>query len=101
MKISFNDIELFTLNETKKKVIMDEISEDIFEQDMKRRLQWVLEHKYEQCFKRLKEQWDVKFAENGVESIPVDKDAYARLVFTQGNYKNRKARDAESPIAVK
>ena len=93
MKISVNDTELFTLSETKKKVIKNDIDADIFDEDMKRRLNWVLTHKYERCFARLKAEWDKKLIENGVQSVPTDPDAYAQLVFSQPNYKDRKARE--------
>jgi len=95
MKIAVNDKELFTLNETKEKVIKNEIHADIFDEDMKRRLEWVLMHKYERCFERLKKEWDQKLIANGVESVPTDRDAYAQLVFAQPNYKDRKAREME------
>ncbi len=94
MKISVNDKELFTLNETQKKVIQNDIPDDIFDEDMGRRLAWVLEHKYENCFKRLKQEWDQKLADNGVSMIPTDKDLYAQLVFSQPNYQSRKQRDS-------
>ena len=101
MKISVNDVELYTLSETKKNVIKNDINADIFDEDMKRRLDWVLMHKYEQCFKRLKAEWDVKLEALGVQSIPTNKDAYAELVFAQPSYKDRTTRDAEAEAAAK
>lgn len=95
MKISVNDVELFTLTEIQKQVIQNEVQAEIFEDDMKRRLQWVLMHKYEECFKSLKAEWDSKLASNGVSLIPTDPESYAALVFEQPNYKNRSQRDAE------
>lgn len=95
MKISVDGKDLLTLTETQKKVIQNEIKSEVFEEDMKRRLQWVLMHKYEQCFKKLKAEWDDKLAGLGVASIPTDRDAYAELVFAQPTYKNRSARDAK------
>lgn len=95
MKISVNDTELFTLTELQKKVICNDISLDILDDDLKRRLEYILTHKYERCFDRLKKEWDVKLVTNGVTSVPTDPDAYAELVFTQPNYKDRKTRDAE------
>lgn len=91
MKISVNDEELFTLNETKKKVICNDIPVDVFETDMKRRLAYILAHKYEQCFKRLKEEWvdSGKLASLGIESIPTNPDALAELIFSQPTYKGR------------
>jgi hypothetical protein len=95
MKISVNDQELFTLTEIQKSVLKDNVNSDEFDSDMKRRLEWVLMHKYEQCFKSFKEEWDPKLASLGVESVPTDPDAYAQLVFSQPTYKDRKARDLE------
>ena len=96
MKNSVNDQELFTLSETQKQVIKNDIHEDIFDADMERRLQYILLHKYERCFERLKKEWDQKLRDNGVAMIPTDQDAYAQLVFSQPNYKSRKQRDEEN-----
>lgn len=96
MKISVNcqcEDKLFELNETQCKVICNDIHGDIFDEDMKRRLQWVLMHKYEQCFSRLKNEWDEKLAASGIKALPTDKDEYAQLVFSQPNYMCRKDRD--------
>ena len=58
MKISVNDKELFTLTETQKSVIKNDIHADEFDADMARRLEYILTHKYERCFERLKKEWD-------------------------------------------
>lgn len=93
MKISVDDKELFTLNETQKKVICNDIHDSIFDEDMKRRLNWVLMHKYERCFERLKREWEPKLKAAGVQSIPLDNDKFAELVFAQPEYKNRADRE--------
>lgn len=93
MKISVDDQELFTLSEIESKVIKNDISRDIFDTDMKRRLQWALMHKHEQCFERLKKEWEPKLAANGVKMIPTDPEAFAELVFSQPDYKDKKDRD--------
>ncbi len=95
MKISVDDKELFTLSEIQKKVIQNDIHSDIFDEDMKRRLQYILTHKYEQCFIRLKQEWDQKLAESGVKIIPTNADEYAQLVFSQSSYKDRAKREKE------
>lgn len=99
MKIKVDDTELFELTETQKNVIKNEISSDIFEDDMKRRLQWVLIHKYEQCFKKLKSEWEPKLAAKGVEAIPTNKDSFAQLVFSQAEYMDRKTREAQEVLS--
>lgn len=95
MKISVDGVEVFTLSDTQKKVICNDIPHPLFEEDMKRRINYIIMHKYEQCFKRLKEEWDSKLAANGVSMIPTDPEAYAQLVFKQPNYKCRATRDSE------
>lgn len=96
MKISVDNQEIFELTETQKQVIQNDIPVEIFEDDMKRRLQWILiDEKYNKCFKRLKAEWDEKLAARGVELIPTNKDAYAQLVFSQPDYKDRSTREVE------
>lgn len=94
MKISIDDKELFRLSETQKKVIMNDIHEDIFDEDMKRRLQYILMHKYEQCFRRLKEEWEPKLKSSGIEMLPTNEDAFAQMIFSQPTYKGRKQRES-------
>ena len=93
MKISVNNTELFTLSETKKKVLKNDIHADEFDADMKRRLEWVLMHKYENCFKRLKAEWEPKLKAAGVASVPTDDDAFAELIFARPEYKDRKHKE--------
>ena len=96
MKISVNDTELFTLTETQKLVIKNTVMASLFEDDMKRRLEWILMHLYDECFKTLKAEWDPKLAAAGVEMIPTNKDAYAQLVFAQPTYLDREGRENEN-----
>lgn len=100
MKISVNDQELFTLNETQKKVICNDIPTQEMQGDMERRIQYILMHKYEQCFNRLKKEWEPKLKANGVESIPLNDDAFAQLVFSQSDYKDRSQREVEAKAAM-
>ena len=96
MKFLVENKEVCNLNETKLKVICNDICLDQLNSDLERRVAWAVMHKYERCFKRLKEEWDRKLAENGVKSVPTDPDEYAALVFAQPNYKDRKTRDLEA-----
>ena len=101
MKVSVDDQELYTLSDTQKAVIRNEIQDDIFDADMKRRLQWILTHKYDVCFDNLKKEWDQKLAALGVAMIPTDPEAYAKLVLSQPTYMSRTQRDAaEKPLGA-
>jgi len=93
MKISVNNKELFSLSDIQKRVICNDIHADILDADLERRLQWVLTHKYEQCMKRLRDEWMPKLKDR-VESVPTSDDAFASLVFSQPDYKDRKSREA-------
>ena len=96
MKISVDDVEFYTLTTTQKNVIKDTVNSDLFDDDMKRRVEWVLMHLYQQCFKKLKAEWDPKLVALGHETIPTNPDAFAALVFARPEYLDRKARDKEA-----
>ena len=98
MKVTIDGKDLFELTDIQKKVLKNDIKSEIFEDDIKRRIFYIINHKYEQCFKRLKTEWEPKLAKAGVESIPTNKDAFAELVFAQPDYKDRSARELESKI---
>lgn len=100
MKICVDDKEIFTLTETQKQVIKNDILEEIFEDDMCRRLHYILMHKYQRCFERLKAEWEPKLKANGVDMIPTDPDKLADLIFKQPNYKNRSTREREASNGV-
>lgn len=94
MKISVDDKEVFSLTETQKQVIQNDINADVFDADMKRRLQYILMHKYEECYKRLKSEWEPKLQALGVQSIPLNDDQFAQLVLARPEYKDKKSRES-------
>lgn len=94
MKISVNDQELFTISDFQKKVICNDIRESEFEEDIKRRISYIINHKYDQCLNRLKVDWTEKMAER-YEMLPSKPDSFAELVFSQEDYKCRETRYAE------
>ena len=99
MKVYLNEFEVLELNETQKSVIANDIPSSELDADLKRRLQWSLETKYNECYKRLFNEWFPKLAERGVQSIPTDKDLFAQLIFSQPDYRDRATRDAEALAA--
>jgi len=99
MKISFNDKEIYSLSDIQCKVICDYVHGNIFEDDMKRRLEWVLMHLYEQCMKRLREEWMPKLA-GRMDSIPTSDEKFADLVFSQPDYMDRATRDKSNAVVL-
>lgn len=93
MKIKFNDEEILSLSETQRKVFENDIPCEECSCDLKRRLKWVIEHKYQKCLDRLKKEWVPKLKSKGLKSIPLDDEEFAELVFAQEEYQNRSKRD--------
>jgi len=94
MKVQVDGKDIYELSETQKKVIQNDIPLEIFEDDMKRRLHWVLNHKFERCYDRLKKEWEPKLASR-MESLPTSAEAFCNLVFSQPDYKSRSQRMAD------
>jgi len=92
MKISVDDKELFTLTETQKNVIKNDINADIFEEDMKRRLEYVVMHRYKQGLARLKRDWESVLG-GRVAEIPLEPEAFVAMVKSQLDYKDKYDRD--------
>ena len=95
MKVKVDDVEILEISEIRKKVIAHEIPSEDLEADLKRRLSWVITHKYERCMEKIKNQWVPKLKERGHQSIPLDDDALAEMIFADPDYKNRSARIIE------
>jgi hypothetical protein len=99
MKISIDDVELLTINDTQKKVMQHTISAANLEDDLKRRIVWVLIYqRYDASFRDLKEEWMPKLT-GRYPSIPTDNEQLAQLIFSQADYKDRDAKDIEDAIA--
>jgi hypothetical protein len=90
MKIQVNDKDLFELTDTMKKVIKNDIMSDIFEDDMKRRLKWIVDKEYQHCMKSLEGYWLYKLKKSA-PSIPLDKAELAKAIMAHPEYKDMKA----------
>lgn len=88
MLVNVDGKRLFELSDVQKKVIKNDVDADIFDSYIKTSLFYIINHKYNQCFRRLKVEWDKKLEERGIKNIPLNKDKYAELVFSQEDYKD-------------
>lgn len=91
--IDFNDDEklqlVTTLTNTQAEIIKDSIGVDNFEEDIKRRVGWVVEEKLKQCNKRLIDVWSEKLKER-YDALPTNGDKLAELIFEQPDYSQTK-----------
>lgn len=100
MKIQVDNIDVYELQPWQELVLKNDLLEEEFEEHMKRIAQWIWEHKFENCFTRLKNEWEPKLIGRGATSLPTDREEFATLVFSQPDYKNRSTRDAEERAAL-
>lgn len=95
MQIKVNNKQVLELSQIQKQIIQNDIDEDEFEADMERRVAWVLEHKLEQCYARLKKEWEPKLIAAGATSLPTSPEEFAQLVFSKQEYKSRKQKKVD------
>lgn len=100
MKFLVNDKVVFELSETQVKVIQDNVFSEEFEKIMGERVKWVIERKFLDSLKHLKDEWVPKLKQAGAESIPLDDEKFAELVFSQKDYKARADRDKPLPKKI-
>lgn len=95
MKVSIDDVELFSISEIQKKIIAHVIPSEILDADLKRRIQWIITHLHDEIFKDVKKEW-LPIISQRYSSIPTDESQLAELITSQPDYKNRSQRDQET-----
>jgi len=100
MKFYLDDELIFELPETKQKVMHYKWFKETFKDEIKRHIQWVIMHNYEQVLKKLKEDWITRLSELKVDTIPLDDDKLAELIFSHPEYKCRSDKDQIMPDNV-
>lgn len=89
MKILIDGVELLTLTETQKKVIQSGLGAEIFDNEIKRILKWILlDQRYQLSFNALRDEWIEKLSKR-YTTIPTNQDELAKLIFSQPDYKDR------------
>lgn len=85
MIVKIDEEVIFEIDDLMLKLLADDLEDPISE--IKRRLRWVIEHKCDQCFKRLEQKWMPVLREDPfVDSIPKSKSKFCDLVFSHRNY---------------
>lgn len=92
MKIQVDGKQVLELSDIQKKVICNDIPDSLFQEDMERRVSYILTHKYERCLERLRKEWEPKLKLR-MASFPSNDEAFAQVIFSQPDYKNREQRD--------
>lgn len=108
MKFFREEKEVYELKEWHKKLIKNDIPEEIFEADMKRRAEyftdrpvsWVFEEKIKGCLRRMHAEYDPILKDRAID-IPKDDESFVGVVVSQLDYKDRSRKDADDKILRK
>lgn len=97
MQIKFNDEVIFELSEIDRATIEYSIPSDELEEDLKRRIIWVIEEKIKGRKAALRRDFlPLLRAEN--DTLPTNQDALIPLILARDDYKDRSTRDEEARI---
>ncbi len=95
MQITVDGVDLFEVNATEMEMLAYFLSAKTLDSDCKRRLKWVLTHKIEQCYKRFREEWmPILQADPAVTEVPIDDEAFFKMVKVRSDYNDRDAKTA-------
>lgn len=83
MKFQVDGKQILELTNEQKKILEWGIKKDPISEDLPRRVKWIITHKYDELFKKFKNEWDPKLRESGVRVVPTDPDEYTKFVFSE------------------
>lgn len=94
MQVKVNDKVIFEISDVDFKLLEHDLLD--VPGEIERRLQYIIQHKVEQCYKRFKAEWDDKLSKDpDVNSIPTKRDDYVNFIIKLPDYKNREVRELE------
>lgn len=100
MKFKFFEETIYEVQDWERKVLEHDLMSEGLEEDMKRRVGYIISHKIEQCYKRFKEEWEEKLkADPAVKSIPLHPKDFVLMVTARSDYKNRSQKEKEKSKA--
>lgn len=92
MDVFLDDEKLFTISDTDIKLLAHDLEDPISE--IKRRLEYIISHKCDQCYKRMRDEWVERFEKTGeISAVPLGRDAFVALVTAHPDYKDRVERE--------
>jgi len=100
MKIQVDGVDLYTVTDTEMELMAYFMFASTLDDDCKRRLQWVLKHKIEQCYKKIRIEWmPILQADPNVTEVPLDDEAFFNMIKVRSDYQDRDARDTQQAAA--
>lgn len=95
MRILADGNEILNIATWQKNLLENDLFMVDTDEDLIRRLQWVINHKIDRCYKRLRDAWEPVFISEGAQSLPTDREAFVNMVIAHPKYKTKAQREAE------
>lgn len=96
MKLQVDGKQVLELAEWQKSVIKNDMPEEIFQEDMERRVRWIIQEKFDRCWERFEKEWIERLRNDpSVKNIPLDRQEFTTLVLSRSDYKSRSERERE------
>jgi hypothetical protein len=97
LSVAVDGKEVFKVTPLQKKILVHLGKKDP-DEHCHSQMAWILAHKYERCMERLRREWEPKLLSMDISYFPLDDDDFAKLIFSQPNYKNRSQREKEEEV---
>lgn len=97
MKIFCQDDVIFDLNESKKRVLLNKISVEKFDETIKEMVRWCLQSYCDQAYENLKKEW-LPILFKRLKSIPTDEDELVNLILSQPDYRNYSEKQSDEKV---
>ena len=91
--VTFNDQVLFTVTESDEAILKYNIRSADLQEDVKRRLKYIYDHKIQQTIKHMEKDWMSTLEERYVD-LPTDTQKRVDLIQGQQDYLDKDAREA-------
>ena len=83
--VSVNGEPVLKISAHKKRVICDSIHEDMLEEDLNRRIRWVIDAKYNACLNRMVSRW-LPILQSRYDTLPTNIDNLVNIIYEQPDY---------------
>ena len=99
MKIYLESEEILDIQQWEINLLGYQLSAANLTNDLKRRLQYIIRHKIDQCFEQLQKDFmPILRDDPSVTSIPVKKDQFVAMILQRPDYKDRDTKEAEQQL---
>lgn len=95
MQVKLDDKVIFEISDVDIKILENDLLD--VQAEIERRLQYIITHKVDQCYRRLHQEWMQKLQQDPlIEAVPLKREDFVKYVMALPDYKNRATLEAEA-----